>query len=36
MIKFKKVISLVSIGIMTVTLFTGCNKATDSTKVLNV
>lgn len=36
MIKFKKAISLIAVGMMIVTLFTGCNKATDSTKVLNV
>ncbi|MGX9755254.1 ABC transporter substrate-binding protein [Clostridioides difficile] len=36
MIKFKKIISLVTVGMITATLFTGCNKSTDSTKVLNV
>ncbi|MGL6105863.1 ABC transporter substrate-binding protein [Romboutsia sp.] len=36
MAKLRRIISLMTIGIMSFTLLTGCNKTADSTKVLNV
>lgn len=36
MAKLKRIISLITIGAMSFTLLTGCNKKADSTKVLNV
>ncbi|MGL5346137.1 MAG: ABC transporter substrate-binding protein [Peptostreptococcaceae bacterium] len=36
MAKIRRIISLMTIGIMSFTMLTGCNKSTDSTKVLNV
>ena len=33
---YKKIVSLLTIGIMSATIMTGCGKGTDSTKVLNV
>ena len=36
MARLKRIISLITIGAMSFTLLTGCNRKADSTKVLNI